>query len=71
MSSDISAKARFLLPLLWAVKMSGLVFEGRGRPVVVVEAEEGEARRVDRVAVKAEEEEVLGVGLADRGRGRP
>ena len=52
--------------------MSGLDFEGRGRPVVVVEAEEGEARRVERVAVKAEEEEeVLGVGLADRGRRRP
>ena len=51
--------------------MSVLDFEGRGRPVVVVEAEdEGEARRVERVAVKAEEE-VLGVGLADRGRGRP
>ena len=66
---DRSARARFLLPLLWAVKMEGLVFEGRARPVVVVGVE---ARREERVDVKAALVELLiEVGLVVRGRGRP
>ena len=50
-----SAKARFLLPRLWAVKMESLdeeFFDGRGRPAVVVVVE-GAERRDDRVEVKA------------------
>ncbi len=69
-----SARARFLLPLLWAVKMSDFCFEGRGRPVVVgVEVEVvDEARREERVDVNAALEEWLMVeDLVVRGRGRP
>lgn len=67
----MSARARFLLPALWAVKMEGFVLEGRARPVavgfvVVV------ARREERVEVKAVlEEELMLEGLVVRGRGRP
>lgn len=69
---DRSARARFLLPLLWAVKMEGLVFEGRARPVVVGVAVGVEARREERVDVKAALVELLvEVGLVVRGRGRP
>ena len=65
-----SARARFLLPLLWVVKMSGLVFEGRGRPFVLVVVLV--ARREERVEVKAElVDGVTLVGLEVRGRGRP
>lgn len=53
-SVDMSAKARFLEPLLWVVKMSlEVVLEVRGRPVVLVE--EGLARRDVRVDEKREE----------------
>lgn len=46
--------------------------EGRARPVVVGVKEEVEARREERVDVKAAlEEKVVGVGLEVRGRGRP
>lgn len=75
----MSARARFWLPLLWVVKMSGFFVEGRGRPLVVgvgveveVEVEVVEARRVERVVVKAEL--VVGVmegGLRVRERGGP
>lgn len=67
----MSAKARVLLPLLWAVKMEGLLdLEGRARPVVVGVVVE--ARREERVDVKAELEEWLVlVGLVLRGRGSP
>lgn len=71
----MSARARFWLPLLWVVKMSGFFTEGRGRPLVVgvgVEVEVVEARRVERVVVKAKL--VVGVmegGLLARGRGSP
>lgn len=48
----MSARARFLVPLLWAVKMESLVdFDGRGRPVLGVL--EGAERREERVDVKA------------------
>ena len=51
--------------------MSGLVFEGRGRPVVVW-GEVVEARREERVDVKAPlVAEVREVGLEVRERGRP
>ena len=64
----MSARARFWLPLLWAVKMEGLVLEGRGRFVAVVVV----ASRAERVDVKAVLVEGLTeVGLEDRGRGRP
>lgn len=68
---DVSARARVLLPLLWAVKMEGLVdLEGRARPVVVGVVVV--ARREERVEVKAELEEWLVlVGLVVRGRGSP
>ncbi len=67
-----SARARFLLPLLWAVKMSDFCLEGRGRPVVVVVEVEDEARSEERVDVKAALEEWLMVeDLVVRGRGRP
>ena len=66
----MSAKARFLVPLLCAVKMESLpLFEGRGRTVVGVE-EVGVARREESVEVKA----ILlvgGAGLEDLGRGSP
>lgn len=69
----MSAKARFWLPLLWAVKMEGLVdLEGRARPVVVVGVVVVEARREERVEVKAELEEwLVEEGLVARGRGSP
>ena len=64
----MSARARFWLPLLWAVKMEGLVLEGRGRLVAVVVV----ASRAERVDVKAVlVEGLMEVGLEDRGRGRP
>ena len=75
----MSAKARFLVPLLCAVKMEPLLcavkmeslplFEGRERPVVGVE-EAGVDRREESVEVKA----MLLVGwagLEDLGRGSP
>ena len=70
---EMSARARFLAPLLWAVKMSGLDLGGRARPgVVVVVVVEGRARREERAEVKAALEEGVGlVGLEVRGRGRP
>ena len=51
----MSAKARFLEPLLWVVKIDGLLdFEGRGRPpVVLVLGLVDVARREERVEVKA------------------
>lgn len=68
----MSARARFVAPLLWAVKMSGLDLEGRARPGVVVVVVEGRARREERAEVKAALEEGVGlVGLEVRGRGRP
>ena len=73
-SLEMSAKARFLLPLLWAVKMSGLDFEGRGRPLVmgVVLLLLVVARREDRVDVKAALVEwLVSECLEVRGRGRP
>jgi len=68
----MSARARFLEPLLWAVKIESLVdLKGRLRPAVV-DAVEGEARSEERVDVKAAllalESEVL---LEDLGWGRP
>lgn len=68
----MSARARVLLPLLWAVKMEGLVdLEGRARPVVVGGVVV-EARREERVEEKAELVEWLVlVGLVVRGRGSP
>lgn len=74
LSLEMSARARFLLPLLWAVKMSGLDFEGRGRPVVmgVLVLLVVLARREDRVDVKAAlMEGVVSECLEVRGRGRP
>ena len=66
----MSAKARFFVPLLWAVKMESLVLlEGRERPVVGVE-EVGADRREERVEVKAMLL-VGGAGLEDLGRGSP
>ena len=66
----MSAKARFFVPLLWAVKMESLpLLEGRERPVVGVE-EVGADRREESVEVKA----MLLVGgadLEDLGRGSP
>lgn len=68
---DRSAKARFLLPALWAVKREGFDLEGRARPGVLG-VEEVEARRVDRVEVKVVLEEGLREeGFEVRGRGRP
>lgn len=68
----MSASARFFVPLLWAVKMSGLVLEGRGRPVVLVVVVGVLARREDRVDVKeALVVWLISVGLEVRGRGRP
>ena len=52
--------------------LSGFFFEGRGRPVVVGVKEEVEARREERVEVKAALEGwVVLEGLEVRGRGRP
>lgn len=68
----MSARARFWLPLLWAVKMEGLVLEGRGRLVAVGVVVVVVARRVERVDVKAVlVEGLMEVDLEDRGRGRP
>lgn len=56
----MSARARFLVPLLWAVKIESLslfCFEGRGLPAVEVEAEE--ARSEERELVKAMFEDVV------------
>ena len=67
----MSARARFLVPLLWAVKMESLVnFEGRGRPVVGLLG--GMERREERVDVKARLLALAGGGfLDDLARGRP
>ena len=66
----MSAKARFLVPLLCAVKIESLpLFEGRGRAVVGVE-EGGVDRREESVEVKAMLL-VGGAGLEDLGRGSP
>ena len=67
----MSARARFLVPLLWAVKMESLVnFEGRGRPVVGLW--EGTERREERVDVKARLLALADGGfLDDLARGRP
>ena len=66
----MSANARFLVPLLCAVKIESLpLFEGRERVVVGVE-EVGVDRREESVEVKA----ILlvgGAGLEDLGRGSP
>ena len=64
----MSARARFLEPLLWVLKMSGLFLEGRARPVVLLE---GCARREERVLLKAREDEVVAFGSAVLGRGAP
>lgn len=67
----MSARARFLLPLLWAVNMESLgVLEGRGRPEEVVE-DLGAERREERVEVKARLVEVVGMFCLVLGRGRP
>lgn len=68
-SVDMSARARFLEPLLWVLKRSGLDFEGRARPVVVLVG--GWERRVERVLVKAREEGVVEVEVEALGRGAP
>lgn len=67
----MSARARFLVPLLWAVKMESLVdFDGRGRPVLGVL--EGAERREERVDVKARLLALAGGGfLDDLARGWP
>ena len=66
----MSAKARFLVPLLWAVKMESLpLFKGRERPVVGVEEVD-----VDRSEESVEVKAMLLVGRAgveDLGRGSP
>ena len=66
----MSAKARFLVPLLCAVKIESLpLFEGRERPVVGAE-EVGWDRREESVEVKA----ILlagGADFKDLGRGSP
>ncbi len=74
-SADMSAKARFLEPLLWVVKMSlEMVLEVRGRPVVLVE--EGLERREVSVEEKREggpdavDEPGREVDLADMARRR-
>ena len=64
----MSARARFLEPLLWVLKMSGLFFDGRTRPVVLLE---GCARSEERVLLKAREEVVVDFGSAVLGRGAP
>lgn len=66
---DRSARARFLEPLLCVLKRSGLDFEGRARPVVVLVG--GWERRVERVLVKAREEGVVEVEVEALGRGAP
>lgn len=69
---DVSARARFLLPALWAVKMEGLLLEGRARPGVLGVLVVVVARREERVEVKAVLVGGLMVeGLLVRGRGRP
>lgn len=65
----MSAKARFLEPLLWVLKRSGFDFEGRARPVVLLVG--GWERRVERVLVKAREEGVVDCGPEGLGRGAP
>lgn len=66
----MSAKARFLVPLLCAVKMESLLlFEEWGRAVVGVDEVEV-ARREESVEVKAMLL-VGGAGLEDLGRGSP
>ena len=64
----MSARARFLEPLLWVLKMSGLLFEGRARPDVLLE---GCARSEESVLLKAREEGVVALGSAVLGRGAP
>ncbi len=71
-SSERSARARFLLPRLWAVNMESFgSFEGRGLPADVA-LPEGVDRRDERVEVKTW---LLGpvaeVDLAALGRGCP
>ena len=68
----MSAKARFFVPLLWALKMESLVpLEGLGLAVAGAD-EEVVARRDVSVEVKAALVAVAGgSGLEDLGRGRP
>lgn len=67
----MSARARFLEPLLCAVNIESLgVLEGRGRPEDVVEVL-GAERREERVEVKARLVDVVEAGLEDLDRGRP
>ena len=67
----MSARARFLVFLLWAVKMEDFKdFEGRVRPDVG--AVEGLARREESWEVNARVvEEDISLDLVDLGRGRP
>ena len=66
----MSAKARFLVPLLCAVKIESLLlFEGRGRAIVGMEEVE-----VDRSEESVDVKAMLlvgGAGLEDLGRGSP
>ena len=69
----MSAKARFLDPLLWAVNIESLgALVGRGRPEEVVEVL-GAERREERVEVKARlvNDVALDAGNEDFDRGRP
>lgn len=69
----MSARARFLVFLLWEVKIEGLVLEGRVRAALVAAFLDGVwARREDSWEVKAmvEELEISLEGL-DLGRGIP
>ena len=62
----MSARARFLVPRLWDVKMEGLgVLEGRGRPWLVLLG--GFARREERVDVKTGLEGGGGLEVLDCG----
>ena len=75
---EMSARARFFEPLLWVLKMSDFVFEGRARPLVVFEwAEEADwARREVSWVVKARDVDEVMSFLLERwitaeGRGAP
>lgn len=72
-SSRASLAARFLVFLLWTVKMSDLVFVGRERPVEVLCPAGGLDMRDASCEVNARlvDEEISFVALVDFGRGRP